>query len=87
MNSEMLSKFLFKNSEIIFDKPKKISLDKACRSKFSVNMFVHFGLLGSISDKPKTIGDDQNFVLSLNTGLEILYLLLCKNSEESFWKA
>jgi hypothetical protein len=47
-------------------------------------MFVHFGLLESISIKPKTIGDEQNFVLSLNTGLEILYLFLPKNSEESF---
>jgi hypothetical protein len=50
-------------------------------------MFVHFALLESISNKPKTIGGHQNFVLSLNMGLQILYLFLSKNSEESFWKA
>ena len=54
---------------------------------FGEHMFLHFALLGSISDKPKPIGDDQNFVLFLNTDLEILYLFLSENSEESFWKA
>jgi hypothetical protein len=47
-------------------------------------MFVHFGLLQSISDEPKTIGRYQNFVLFLNMGLEMLCLFLLKSSEELF---
>jgi hypothetical protein len=47
-------------------------------------MFVHFGLLQSISDEPKTIGRYQNFVLFLNRGLEILCLFLLKINEELF---
>jgi hypothetical protein len=40
--------------------------------KVLVNMFVHFGLLESISDELKTRGRDQNFVLFSNIGSEIL---------------
>ena len=47
-------------------------------------MFVHFGLLQSISDEPKTIGHDQNFVLFLNMDLEMLCLFLLKSSEKLF---
>jgi hypothetical protein len=47
-------------------------------------MLVHFGLLESISDESKAIDDDKNVVLFLNTGLEMLSLLLFKSSEELF---
>ncbi len=53
--------------------------------KFSGRMFIHFGLLESISDESKAKGRKQNFVLSLNIGLEMLYLFLFKSSE-AFWK-
>ena len=58
MNSEILFQFLFENSEIIFDKPKKLVWDGACRAEYAVKMFVQFGLLESISDESKAIGDD-----------------------------
>ena len=59
MDSEILSQFLFENSEIIFDKLQKISCGtELVEPKFAVKMFVHFGLLESISNEPKTIGDD-----------------------------
>jgi hypothetical protein len=51
---------------------------------FLDKMFVHFGLLQSISDESKTIGSHQNFVLFLNMGLEMLCLFLLKSSEELF---
>ncbi len=46
-------------------------------------MFI-FDLLESISDEPKTIDGDQNFMLFPNMGLEILCLFYLKNSEELF---
>jgi len=51
---------------------------------FPMKMFVHFGLLESISDEPKTIGHDQNFMLFLNMGLKIFCIFLFKTSEELF---
>jgi len=84
MGLEILSQFLFESSEIIFEKPQKISLDTTCERKFSMNMFVHFGLFESISDERKPIDRDQNFVLFFNMDLEILCLFLFKSSEELF---
>ena len=59
-------------------------MDGTCGPKSPVDMFVHFGLLETISDEPQTIGCDQNFVLSLNMDLEMLYLFLFKSSEGLF---
>jgi hypothetical protein len=59
-------------------------LDGACRLKFAWQMLVHFGLLESISDESKAIDGGKNVVLFLNTGLEMLSLLLFKSSEELF---
>ncbi len=47
-------------------------------------MFSHLGMLESISEEPKTMSEDQNFLLSLNMNLEILCLFLFQSSEEIF---
>ena len=76
MGSEILSRFWFESSEGIFEKPKNLSLDKTCVPEFLVNMFVHIGLLESMSNELKAGGRDQNFVLFLNISSEILSILL-----------
>ncbi len=52
--------------------------------KLPVNIFVHFGLLESISGESKTIDHNQDFVLLLNMALEIFCLFLFKSSEGLF---
>jgi hypothetical protein len=49
-----------------------------------MEMFAHLRMLESISEEPKTMSDDQNFVLSLNMDLEMLCLFLFQSSEGSF---
>ena len=77
MGSEILYQFLFESSGRIFEKPKKIGLGETCWLNFLVNVFVHFDLLESISDKSSTIGLDQNFMLFLNMGLKnVLFIFV-----------
>ena len=49
-----------------------------------VNVFVHFALVESISDEPKTTGHDQNFVLFSNIALELLSRSLSKTNDDHF---
>ena len=49
-----------------------------------VNVFVHFVLVESILDEPKTVGHDQSFVLFSNIALELLFQSLSKTSDEHF---
>jgi hypothetical protein len=75
---------LFENSEIIFDKSKKLVVGQSLSGEVCGKVFVQFGLLESIADKPKIVSDDENFVLSLNTGLEMLDLSFVLEQCESF---
>ena len=49
---------------------------------FGTKCLFIFGLLESISDESKTMGQDQNFVLFPNMCSEILCLLLLESNEE-----
>jgi len=47
-------------------------------------MFVRFGLLESISQKPDSKGSDENFVVFLNMDLKILSVSLFNSNEGLF---
>ena len=49
-----------------------------------MTVFVHFALVESISDEPKTTGHDQSRVLFSNIVLELLSQSLSKTSDEHF---
>ena len=49
-----------------------------------MNVFVHFALVESISDEPKTTDQDQIFVLFSNIVLELLSQSLFKTNDEHF---
>jgi len=83
MALEIFSQLLFGISTIIFEKVEKLVWTKHGR-KFSMSMFVHFGLLESISAEPKANGHDQNFVVLQNMGLDRSRLFLCKSTEGLF---
>ena len=81
MNLEIVPQLLFQNSEITFEKSKKFSLDGTCVAKRPVNVFVHFVLVESITDEPKTTGHNQLFS---NIVLELLSQSLSKTSDDHF---
>ncbi len=49
-----------------------------------VKMFARLGMPESISEQPKTMSDNQNFVLSLNMDFEMLCPFLVQSSEKIF---
>ena len=86
MDLDIVPRFLFESSKIIFEKSKKISLNGTCVAERPINVFVHFALIESISDEPKTTGHDQSFVLFSNIVLELLSQSLSKTSDDHFEK-
>jgi len=84
MGSEIFPEFQSESIEIIFEEPKKLSLDGAWIPEFLVNMFVYSGLFESVSDEQKTLGCDQNFLLYSNIDPKISCLFLFKRSESHF---
>ena len=84
MGLDIVARFLFESSEIVSKEPKKVSLDGTCVAERLVNVFVHFALVESISDKPKPTGHDQSFVLFSNIVLELLSQSLFKANDEHF---
>ena len=81
---DIVARFLFESSEIISEKSKKVSLDGTCVAEGLANVFVHFALVESISDEPKTTDHDQSFVLFSNIVSEILCQSLSKTSDDHF---
>ena len=58
MGLDIVPRFLFESSEMSFEKSKKISFDGICVMERPVNVFIHFALVESISDEPKTAGHE-----------------------------
>ena len=84
MGSDIVARFLFEGIEIIFEKSKKINLDETCVAERPVNVFLHCALVESISEEPKTIGHDQNFVLLSTIVFEISSQSLSKSMKNYF---
>jgi len=55
-----------------------------CRPNFLTKMFILLGMVRSISDKTKTMGDERSSVLVLNKNFKILFPFLFGNSEIIF---
>jgi hypothetical protein len=84
MGLEILSQFLSENSEITFEKPKNLVWTELVGRNFQWTCLFVLVYFESISYKPETIGRDQNFVLFLNMGLEMLCLFLFNSNEGLF---
>ena len=84
MGVDIVPRFLFESSGIVFEKSEKISLNGTYIAECLVNVFVHFALVESVSDESKTAGHDQNFVLFSNIVLELLSQSLSKTNDDHF---
>ncbi len=56
---ELFGLLLVTLKSILHKDPKKISLNEMCRPNFLTKMFILLGMVRSISDETKTMGDEQ----------------------------